>query len=158
MKRYFFHLLGGLALGAALSPAIAVAGTVAKNAIEVYRDPSCKCCGGWMAYLREHGYKVAVHEDQSMATVKTRLGVPAADASCHTALIGGYVIEGHVPVEDIQRLLAEHPDARGLAAPGMPMGSPGMPGMAMGSPQSYAVVLIGKDGSSRVFATHVPKA
>ena len=103
-------------------------------------------------------YGVTVHEEQAMATVKTRLGVPAADASCHTALIGGYVIEGHVPVEDIRRLLAEHPDARGLAAPGMPMGSPGMPAMTMGSPQSYAVVLIGKDGSSRVFATHVPKA
>ena len=95
-----------------------------------------------------------VHEDQAMNAVKARLGVPASAASCHTALIGGYVIEGHVPVEDIQRLLAERPDARGLAAPGMPIGSPGM---EMGAPQRYDVLLIERDGTSRVFATHGPK-
>ena len=90
-----------------------------------------------------------------MAAVKARLGVPANATSCHTAKIGGYVIEGHVPAEDIRRLLAEHPDARGLAAPGMPMGSPGM---EMGAPERYDVMLIGRDGSTRVFTTHGPKA
>ena len=97
----------------------------------------------------------APHEDQSMAVVKARLGVPAAAASCHTALIGGYVIEGDVPVEDIRRLLAEHPDVHGLEAPGMPMGSPGT---EMGAPERYDVLLIGRDGSSRAFASHGPRA
>lgn len=150
MKRWFSRLSVAMLLAAAFSPA-----AMAANAIAVYRDPSCGCCAAWITYLRAHGYTVAVHEDQAMGAVKTRLGVPAGAVSCHTALIEGYVIEGHVPVDDIQRLLAEHPDARGLAAPGMPMGSPGM---EMGAPQRYDVVLIGRDGSSRVFATHGPKA
>lgn len=124
---------------------------MAANVIDVYRDPSCGCCGKWIAYLRAQGYSVAVHEDQAMGAMKSRLGVPPEAASCHTALIDGYVIEGHVPVEDIRRLLAQHPDARGLAAPGMPMGSPGM---EMGKPERYDVLLIGRDGSSRIFATH----
>lgn len=128
---------------------------MATNAITVYHDPACGCCVEWISYLRAQGYTVTTHKDQSMAAVKTRLGVPADAASCHTALIDGYVIEGHVPVEDIRRLLAELPDARGLAAPGMPMGSPGM---EMGSAERYDVVLIDRDGSSRVFTTHGPKA
>jgi hypothetical protein len=97
---------------------------------------------------------VTVHENQPMAAVKAHLGVPPAAASCHTALIGGYVIEGHVPAQDIRRLLAEHPDARGLAAPGMPVGSPGM----VGAPVRYDVLLMGRDGSTRVFASHGPRA
>ncbi|MGS1120395.1 DUF411 domain-containing protein [Rhodanobacter sp. UC4436_H3] len=150
MKRWLSRL-GGFALFAAVFSPLAMAA----NAIDVYRDPSCGCCGAWISYLRTQGYAVTVHEDQAMTAVKTRLGVPADATSCHTALIGGYVIEGHVPVEDIRRLLAEHPDARGLAAPGMPIGSPGM---EMGAPEHYDVVLIGRDGSSRVFASHGPKA
>jgi len=147
MKRW---LSRAVLLAATFSPVV-----MAANAIDVYRDPSCGCCGARISYLRTQGYTVTVHEDQPMAAVKTRLGVPADAASCHTALIDGYVIEGHVPVEDIRRLLAEHPNARGLAAPGMPMGSPGM---EMGSAERYDVVLIGRDGSSRIFATHGPKA
>jgi len=150
MKRWLSRL-GGVALFAAAFSPVAMAA----NAIDVYRDPSCGCCGAWMAYLRTQGYVVTVHENQPMAAVKTRFGVPADATSCHTALIDGYVIEGHVPVEDIRRLLAEHPDARGLAAPGMPIGSPGM---EMGAPEHYDVVLIGRDGSSRIFASHGPKA
>ena len=150
MKRWLARM-GSVALFAAAFSPVAMAA----NAIDVYRDPSCSCCGAWISYLRAQGYAVTVHEDQAMAAVKTRLGVPPDAASCHTALIGGYIIEGHVPVEDIRRLLAEHPKARGLAAPGMPMGSPGM---EMGKPERYDVVLIGRDGSSRVFATHGPKA
>lgn len=90
-----------------------------------------------------------------MVAVKARLRVPAAAVSCHTALIDGYVIEGHVPVEDIRRLLVERPDARGLAASGMPLGSPGM---EMGTAQRYGVLLIGRDGSTRTFASHGPIA
>ena len=154
MKHLLARLVGALVLGIAISPAVTLAATAMKNAIEVYHDPACGCCVNWIRYMQAQGYTVTSHEDQSMAVVKARLGVPAAAASCHTALIGGYVIEGHVPVEDIRRLLAEHPDALGLAAPGMPMGSPGM---EMGAPERYDVLLIGRDGSSQVFATHGPK-
>ncbi|GAA0245609.1 DUF411 domain-containing protein [Rhodanobacter caeni] len=152
MKHRLPRLLRSLVLTAALSPVAAMAMT---SAIEVYHDPSCGCCVNWIRYMESQGYTVNSHEEPAMAAVKTRLGVPADAASCHTAKIGGYVIEGHVPAEDIQRLLTEHPDARGLAAPGMPMGSPGM---EMAAPQHYDVVLIGKDGTTRVFASHGPKA
>jgi hypothetical protein len=140
----------GLMLGAGL-----VLPAAATGVAEVWRDPSCGCCAAWIAYLQGHGYTVTVHEDQPMAAVKTRLGVPANVASCHTARIGGHVIEGHVPVEDIQRLLAQHPDARGLAAPGMPMGSPGM---EMGAAKRYQVLLIDRQGKTQLFATHGPDA
>lgn len=155
MKHVLARVLRTLVLGVALSSVTAMAAAAATNAIEVYHDPACGCCVNWIRYMQAHGYSVTSHDDQAMAVVKARLGVPANAAACHTAVIGGYVIEGHVPVEDIRRLLSEHPDARGLAAPGMPMGSPGM---EMGTPERYDVVLIGKDGSTRVFATHGPKA
>ena len=154
MKHLFARLLGALVLGAAVSPVVALTATAATNTVEVYHDPACGCCVNWIRYMQAQGYVVTAHEDSSMATVKARLGVPPDAASCHTARIGGYVIEGHVPVQDIRRLLDEHPDARGLAAPGMPMGSPGM---EMGAPERYDVLLIGRDGSSQVFATHGSK-
>ena len=154
MKPLFARLIGALLLGLAVAPAVTFAATAVTNAIEVYHDPACGCCVNWIRYMRAQGYVVTAHENSSMAVVKARLGVPADAASCHTARIGGYVIEGHVPVEDIRRLLAEHPDALGLAAPGMPMGSPGM---EMGAPERHDVLLIGRDGSSRVFPTHGPK-
>lgn len=154
MKHLLARLFGALVLGIAVSPAVALATTAVTNVLDVYHDPACGCCVNWIRYMRAQGFAVTAHEDQSMAAVKARLGVPASAASCHTAKIGGYVIEGHVPAADIRRLLAEHPDARGLAAPGMPMGSPGM---EMGAPERYDVLLLGKDGSSRVFATHGPE-
>ncbi len=154
MKHLFARLLGAFVLGIAVSPAVALAASAVTNVLAVYHDPACGCCVNWISYMRAQGYAVTVHETQSMAAVKARLGVPPIAASCHTATIDGYVIEGHVPVDDIRRLLAERPDARGLAAPGMPMGSPGM---EMGTPERYEVLLIGKDGSSRVFATHGPE-
>lgn len=148
MKRWFSRMGISLLFAALFTPV-----AMGANAFDVYSDPSCGCCGAWVGYMRAQGYTVTVHQDQPMAAVKTRLGVPAGAMSCHTALIDGYVIEGHVPVEDIRRLLAERPDARGLAAPGMPMGSPGM---EMGEPERYDVVLIGRDGSTRVYASHGP--
>ena len=154
MKHQFARLVSAVVLGLAVSPAVTLAATAMTNAIEVFHDPACGCCVNWIRYLQAQGYTVTSHEDQSMAALKARMGVPANAASCHTARIGGYVIEGHVPVDDIRRLLAERPDALGLAAPGMPMGSPGM---EMGAPERYDVLLIGRDGSSRVFATHGPK-
>ena len=155
MKHLIARLLRALVLGLAVSPAVALGATAATNMIEVYHDPACGCCVNWIRYMQAQGYVVTAHEDSSMATVKARLGVPANAASCHTAKIGGYVIEGHVPVQDIRRLLTERPDAVGLAAPGMPMGSPGM---EMGAAERYNVVLVGRDGSTRLFAVHGPKA
>jgi hypothetical protein len=148
-------LLGALVLGIGVSPALALAATAVTHAVEVYHDPACGCCVNWIHYMRAQGYVVTAHETSSLAAVKTRLRVPVDAESCHTAKIGGYVIEGHVPVQDIRRLLAERPDAIGLAAPGMPVGSPGM---EVGAPQRYDVLLIGQDGTVRVYATHSPQA
>ncbi|RCS29921.1 DUF411 domain-containing protein [Rhodanobacter denitrificans] len=150
MKRWLARWGGTVLFAALFAPAV-----LAANAFDVYRDPSCGCCSAWVSYMRAQGYAVTVHQDQPMTAVKARFGVPSGAMSCHTAVIDGYVIEGHVPAEDIHRLLAERPDARGLAAPGMPMGSPGM---EMGAHERYDVVLIGRDGSTRVYATHGPAA
>ena len=146
MKRWLSRMGISLLFAALFAPV-----AMAANAFDVYSDPSCGCCGAWVDYMRAQGYTVTVHQDQPMAAVKARLGVPPGAMSCHTALIDGYVIEGHVPVEDIRRLLAERPNARGLAAPGMPMGSPGMEG---GMKDKYDVIAFSTDGKKRVFAKH----
>ncbi|KAB2920173.1 MAG: DUF411 domain-containing protein [Hyphomicrobiaceae bacterium] len=112
-----------------------------RPAITVSKDPNCGCCNGWIAHLRRNGFAVTAIETADMLAVKARLNVPAELSSCHTAEIGGYVVEGHVPAQAILRLLAERPDAVGLAVPGMPIGSPGMEG---GRPEVYEVFLFGK--------------
>jgi hypothetical protein len=109
--------------------------------INVWKDPNCGCCTGWVEHLRRNGFTATVVEAGDMQAVKTRLSVPAELAACHTAEIAGYIIEGHVPAKAIARLLAEKPDARGLAVPGMPIGSPGMEG---GTPEVYDVIVFGK--------------
>ncbi len=106
----------------------------------VFRDPTCGCCHKWVEHLVSNGFAVTVNDAPVMKAVKARLGVPPELASCHTGEIGGYVIEGHVPAVAIKRLLAEKPAARGLAVPGMPIGSPGMEG---GEPEVYEVTLFG---------------
>ncbi len=111
----------------------------------VFRDPSCGCCHKWVEHVRAGGFAVTVNDAPSLRAVKARLGVPAELASCHTGEIGGYVIECHVPVQAIKRLLAEKPAGRGLAVPGMPIGSPGMEG---GTPEEYEVVLFGAGAPS----------
>jgi hypothetical protein len=118
----------------------------------VTRDPSCGCCRGWVTHVKAAGFPVEELEVADVAPLKTKLGVPAKLASCHTAEIGGYVIEGHVPADAIKRLLAERPQAKGLAVGGMPVGSPGMevPGTP---PETYDVVLFSAD-SQRVFARY----
>lgn len=113
----------------------------------VFRDPGCGCCHKWVEHLEANGFTATVHDAPSMKAVKARLGVPPEIASCHTAEIGGYVIEGHVPAVAIRRLLAERPEGRGLAVPGMPVGSPGMEG---GEPETYEVLLFG-NGVSKSF-------
>ena len=119
----------------------------------VHKSPSCGCCALWVTHMEKAGFKVEVRNEENMSPVKTRLGVPDDKRSCHTAEVGGYFVEGHVPAADVKRLLAEKPDSRGLAAPGMPAGSPGME-MPDGSQPPYAVDLVARDGSTRVFAQH----
>jgi hypothetical protein len=113
--------------------------------IVVSKDPTCGCCTGWVEHLRQAGFSADVIETSEINRVKVRLGVPQDLASCHTAEIGGYVVEGHVPADAIKRLLAERPAAKGLAVAGMPTGSPGMEieGVA---PETYEVVLFGPSG------------
>jgi hypothetical protein len=120
--------------------------------VVVTKDPSCGCCSGWADHLKQAGFPVETVETAEISRVKTRLGVPRALASCHTAEVGGYVIEGHVPAGSIKRLLAERPQAAGLAVPGMPVGSPGMEVEGM-EPDTYEVVLFGPSGQ-RTFARY----
>lgn len=119
----------------------------------VYRTPTCGCCGAWIDHVRAAGFKVDARNVDNLDPVATRFGVPPAKRSCHTAEVAGYFIEGHVPAEDIDRLLAERPDARGLAVTGMPVGAPGME-VPDGRIQPYVVELIARDGTSSVFARH----
>lgn len=127
------------------------------NQMLVMKDPNCGCCGAWIEIVEAAGFKVTIELSAGTALMryKSENGIPEAMASCHTARIGGYMLEGHVPVADIHRLLEERPEAIGLAVPGMPYGSPGM------GPESereaYEVLLIRKDGTSEVFA-HYPAA
>jgi hypothetical protein len=113
------------------------------QAITVHKDPNCGCCSGWVAHLRQAGFTVTTIDTAELDAVKTRLSVPADLAACHTAQVGKYIIEGHVPAVALKRFLSEQPDAAGLAVPGMPIGSPGMEG---GSPEQYDVVLFGPTG------------
>lgn len=117
----------------------------------VYRDPTCGCCHKWVDHLVANGFSTSVRDMASMGPVKARFGVPQGLASCHTADIGGYVIEGHVPAGAIKRLLKEKPEGRGLAVPGMPIGSPGMEGP---SPEVYDVFLFG-DGEPVSFGRYL---
>lgn len=119
----------------------------------VHKSPSCGCCGLWVKHLEDSGFQVEVRNSDDVNPVKQRLGVPYGKGSCHTAEIGGYFIEGHVPAEDIKRLLAEKPDAKGLVLPGMPMGSPGMENPD-GSSQPYTVELVQPDGTTNPFGQH----
>lgn len=119
----------------------------------VHKTASCGCCGIWVDHLKAAGFQVDVRDTDDMHPIKQRLGIPAGKASCHTAEIGGYVVEGHVPASDIQRLLSERPAARGLVLPGMPAGSPGME-MPDGYVQPYTVELVLADGSTQPFAQH----
>ncbi len=121
--------------------------------MEVWKDPNCGCCNDWVEHLRAAGFRVSV-QDSGNAAVRQRLGLPPRLGSCHTALVGGYLVEGHVPAADVQRLLRDKPQALGLAVPDMPIGSPGMDGAVYGGRRdAYDVLLVARDGSSSVF-TH----
>jgi hypothetical protein len=137
--------------------AVAVAGVRVgaqkPTAIQVYKDPTCGCCSQWVEHFRKAGFAPTVAVSADMTAIKTQHGVPQKARSCHTALVGGYVIEGHVPVEDVQRLLKQRPAVVGLAVPGMPIGAPGMEVAGM-KPQPYDVLAFNKAGDTSVFASH----
>ena len=148
-------LLAAPAVAAAQQPAATspVPSAGALPVVEVHRNASCGCCLKWVEHLREAGFQVNVHVSDDMQALKRRLGVPDAQRSCHTAQVGGYFVEGHVPAADVRRLLAERPAARGLAVPGMPLGSPGME-TPDGTRQPYTVELVAADGTARTYAEH----
>lgn len=145
-----------LQTAAALAAATLVPQLMAQpqTAVEVWKDPNCGCCKDWVVHLQANGFAVKVNETGN-AKARERLRIPVALGSCHTALVGGYAIEGHVPAADIRRLLKEKPKAVGLAVPGMPIGSPGMDGPLYGArTDAYQVMLVLADGSARVFNSY----
>jgi hypothetical protein len=127
----------------ALAPLLAREAIAAWPAVTVHKDPNCGCCSGWIAHLETHGFSTKTIETSAINRVKARLGVPFDLWACHTAEVDGYLIEGHVPVAALEKLLRDRPKARGLAVPGMPNGSPGM----TGDYEDYDVILFGKDGN-----------
>lgn len=146
------RLLLGLA-AVALAPAAAWAAP-SPLVVDVWKDPNCGCCMDWVVHLKENGFQVRLFDSGNEAA-RHRLGMPAQLGSCHTALVAGYVLEGHVPAREIRRLLSEKPAALGLAVPGMPVGSPGMDGPAYrGRRDAYEVLLVQRDGRTRVFESY----
>ena len=125
----------------------------AQRAATVYKDPTCGCCGNWVALIRKDGFTVSVTDAKDISAVKDKYRIPLALRSCHTALIDGYVIEGHVPPADVKQLLKDRAAVAGLAVPGMPIGSPGMEVSGV-APHAYDVMAFTKDGKSRIFASY----
>jgi len=121
--------------------------------VRVYRSATCGCCEGWARHLERNGFDVEVIDVERLEAVKARLGIPRGLASCHTAEVDGFLVEGHVPAEDVHRLLRERPAVRGLAVPGMPEGSPGMEGP---DPEAYTVWTFGGKGGIAPWAEHGP--
>lgn len=134
----------------------ALAGGVvsAAETVIVYKTPDCGCCIRWMAHLQAHGFTVEGRNVDSLAPIRRQHGVSAEIEACHTALVDGYVIEGHVPAADIRRLLNERPRVTGLAVPDMPVGSPGMEGP---NPEPYEVLTFEPNGRTQVFSSHDPR-
>jgi hypothetical protein len=150
MKLYL--LSGVLALG--LGVVVAGQAQKAMPTMEVFKSPTCGCCSKWVEHVQEGGFTVQVTDvsDQALDALKEKHGIPRTAQSCHTGLIDGYVIEGHVPVAEVHRLLKERPPVAGIAVGGMPIGSPGMevPGQR---PQTYNVITFDKQGGVKVFST-----
>jgi hypothetical protein len=148
----------GLLLALAATPlALALSTGTAQQlpTVEVFKTPACGCCDDWVKHLQANGFQVTPINVPDLAPVRARLGMPAQYGSCHTARVGGYLVEGHVPAREVRRLLRERPQAIGIAVPGMPIGSPGMDGpIYKGLQQPYDVLLVQRDGSARVFASY----
>jgi hypothetical protein len=150
-------VFGGAVLAVTLTTVALVSAQQQRAAgptMEVYKSPTCGCCSKWVEHVRQAGFTAKVTDlgDEALDALKTKHGIPPTAQSCHTALVGGYVVEGHVPVAEVQRLLKEKPAVAGIAVGGMPTGSPGMevPGVA---PRPYNVVTFDKQGAVRVYST-----
>lgn len=154
MNRMRLPLLARGLAAIAVTVTIGLSPPVLAGADEVimYKDPNCGCCGKWAEHMRVAGFTVKEVASERMDLVKEDAGVPQALGSCHTAKVGGYVVEGHVPASDVRRMLTEKPAIRGLSAPGMPLGSPGMEGPY--AAERYDVVSFDDTGRSTVFARH----
>jgi hypothetical protein len=153
-SRTFFRVATVAALATLTSaPASApIASSPALVSVTVFKDPNCGCCTAWVEHLRKHAFAVVVKDTSDINGPKRTARVPQQLYSCHTAFVNGYVVEGHVPAADIQRLLAEKPKIAGIAVGGMPAGSPGM---EFGNRRDkYDVIAFNRDGSTRVFASH----
>jgi hypothetical protein len=148
------HSRRGLLLALAALPLAGLAQSPARVLVEVWKDPSCGCCKDWVTHLQHSGFAVKVNESGNTA-MRAKLGMPAKLGSCHTGLVGGYAVEGHVPAREIRRLLKDKPQAVGLTVPGMPVGAPGMDDAAYGGRRDpFDVLLVLKSGESRVFASY----
>lgn len=150
-------LQGGIAAALGALPLLALGTTGNKPVIEVWKTLTCGCCHDWIKHLQTNGYEVKTHDvsDATKRDYRQRLGLADKFGSCHTALVGGYLLEGHVPARDIQRLLKEKPRALGLAVPGMPVGSPGMDGPEYGGRKDpYDVLLVQRGGSASVYQSY----
>ncbi len=150
-RRLFVSAFTGL-VGVSFSATNLLAQTKAQ--LQVWKDPNCGCCKDWVRHLEANGFQVLV-DDSGNTAARARLGIPEKLGSCHTAQVGGYAIEGHVPARDIQRLLKERPAAIGLAVPGMPVGSPGMDGPLYGGRKDpFDVLLVQRDGRTQVYRAY----
>ena len=138
----------------AIPAATAVRLMAAAPKIQVFKTPTCGCCANWVQHLRANGFEVAVKDVQDTGEYRRQFGVPEKLLSCHTGVVEGYALEGHVPAAEIQRLLKERPKAKGLAVPGMPMGSPGMEGSMS---QAYSVILFDSEGHTSVYKSYPGK-
>lgn len=153
-RRKLMYGLGAVAIGAAGAAwglGLVGGAPAAAEEVTVYKSPECGCCGGWVGHMRANGFRVTVHEVEDVEPYRLKIGVPDAMMSCHTALVGGYAIEGHVPADSIVRLLAEKPAVRGLAVPGMPASAPGMDDP---SNEPYTVLAFDDKGNARFWAAY----
>ena len=138
---------------AAANPAGAVPDGAVLPVVDVYKEPTCGCCAKWVDHLKAHGFTVRIRDSGDLAAFRANQRVPSQMRSCHSALVGGYVVEGHVPAPDVRRLLEERPAIAGLSVPGMPTGSPGMED-PNGKVEPYDVLAFDRSGNTSVFATH----
>lgn len=143
MKRLTIILAAAL-----LGLAVSITAFAQQTVVEVYKSPTCGCCKNWIKHLQQNGFTVKAHDVGDASEYRAKFGVPEQLGSCHTAVVGGYAIEGHVPAREIKRLLAEKPKAKGLAVPGMPRGSPGMDGPIK---DPYEVLLFQADAKYKVY-------
>jgi hypothetical protein len=151
-RAWLARTLGGAAAIAVAGPARFAAALVPPTPITVHKDASCGCCEKWISHMRASGFRVDVRDEKDIDGVKDQLGVPKGVRSCHTALVGGYLVEGHVPASDVRKLLDTRPRVVGLAVPGMPSGTPGMEGPRGAQP--YEVLSWDARGATKLYAKH----